>query len=234
MRRGREAAAAAAQSCTALRAATPDFSLCAENSSSILHRRFAQPVATKQWPPRVEAGPNQSNDMVSSGDNRNDDSVVIVADPSSVSYCNASSLGINISSTLDILHARVDSPCISEKIHHSMEQDVALNDASRDPTSSSIVSNFCLMAKALNVCPTLNPNVSHDDDVHDNEDEDNDQESDNIASLKLKGELIFKALNKNNLGHSNFMEIMSISIEGKKYIEELEAQLKEHENTICY
>ncbi|KAI4996728.1 hypothetical protein ZWY2020_052070 [Hordeum vulgare] len=60
MRRGREAAAAAAQSCAALPAATPDFSLCAQNNSSILHRRFAQPVATKQRPPRVEAGPNRS------------------------------------------------------------------------------------------------------------------------------------------------------------------------------
>ncbi|KAE8792921.1 hypothetical protein D1007_32423 [Hordeum vulgare] len=91
-----------------------------------------------------------------------------------------------------------------------MEQDVALNDASRDPSSSSIVSHFCLMAKASKVSPTLNPNISHDDDV----DEDNDEESDNIASLKLN------------------REIMPIAIEGKKYIEELEAHLEEHEATI--
>ncbi|KAE8784000.1 hypothetical protein D1007_42476 [Hordeum vulgare] len=86
-----------------------------------------------------------------------------------------------------------------------MEQDVALNDASRDPTSSSIVTNSCLMAKASKVSPTLNPNVSHDDDVDDNEDENNDEERDIIASLKIKG---------------------------KKYIEELEAHLEEHEATI--
>ncbi|KAE8799969.1 hypothetical protein D1007_24594 [Hordeum vulgare] len=84
------------------------------------------------------------------------------------------------------------------------------------------------MAKASKVTPTLNPNISHDDDV----DEDNDEESDNIASLKLKGEMIFKALHKNNLARSNFMGIMSIAIEGKKYTEELEAHLEEHEATI--
>ncbi|KAE8785957.1 hypothetical protein D1007_40296 [Hordeum vulgare] len=109
-----------------------------------------------------------------------------------------------------------------------MEQDVALNDASRDPTSSSIVTHFCLMAKASKVFPTLNPNISHDDDV----DEDNDEESDNIASLKIKGEIIFKSLYKNKLACSNFLEIMSIATEGKKYIEELEAHLEEHEDTI--
>ncbi|KAE8784711.1 hypothetical protein D1007_41708 [Hordeum vulgare] len=79
--------------------------------------------------------------------------------------------------------------------------------------------------------PTLNPNISHDDDVEDNEDEDNYEESDNIASLKIKDEMIFKALHKNKIARSNFMEIMSIAIEGKKYIEELESQLEEHEAT---
>ncbi|KAE8811125.1 hypothetical protein D1007_12120 [Hordeum vulgare] len=113
-----------------------------------------------------------------------------------------------------------------------MEQDVASNDDSRHPSSSSIVSHFCLMAKATKVSPTLNPNISLDDDDDDNEDDDNVEESDNIASLKIKGEMIFKALHKNNIARSNFMEIRSIAIEGKKYIEELEAQLKEHEATI--
>ncbi|KAE8800256.1 hypothetical protein D1007_24245 [Hordeum vulgare] len=110
-----------------------------------------------------------------------------------------------------------------------MEQDVALNDASRDPTSSSIVSHFCFMAKASKVSPTLNPNISLDDD---DDNEYNDEESDNIAYSKFKGEMIFKSLYKNKLVCSNFMEIMSIAAEGKKYIEELESHLKEHEATI--
>ena len=67
-----------------------------------------------------------------------------------------------------------------------MEQDVVFNGASRDPTSSSIA--FCLMAKASKVSPTLNPNMSLDDDVDANDDdEDNDEENDNVASLKTKG-----------------------------------------------
>ncbi|KAE8810677.1 hypothetical protein D1007_12607 [Hordeum vulgare] len=88
------------------------------------------------------------------------------------------------------------------------------------------------MAKASKVSPTLNPNISHDDDVDDNGDEDNDEESDNIASFKIKCEIIFKSLYKNKLACSNFLEIMSIATEGKKYIEELEAHLEEHEATI--
>ncbi|KAE8773250.1 hypothetical protein D1007_54665 [Hordeum vulgare] len=113
-----------------------------------------------------------------------------------------------------------------------MEKDVALNDASRDPTTSSIVSHFCLMAKASKVSPTLNPNISHDDDVDDNMGVDNDEDSDNITSFKIKVEMIFKDLHKNKISRSNFMEIMSISIDGKKYIEELEAHLEEHEATV--
>ncbi|KAE8803842.1 hypothetical protein D1007_20200 [Hordeum vulgare] len=113
-----------------------------------------------------------------------------------------------------------------------MEQDVALNDTSRDPTSSSIVTHYCLMAKASKVSPTLNPNISHHDDVDDNEDEDKYEESDDIASLKIKGEMIFKSLYKDKLAYFNFMEIMSIATKGKKYIEELEAHHEEHAATI--
>ena len=87
------------------------------------------------------------------------------------------------------------------------------------------------MAKASKVSPTLNPNISCDDGKSD-DDVDYDEENDNVASLKTKGEMIFKALHKNKLARSNFMEIMSIAIEGKKYIEELESHLEEHEVTI--
>ena len=117
-----------------------------------------------------------------------------------------------------------------EETQHSMEQDLIFNGALRDPTLSSIV--FCLMAKASKVSPTLNPNMSLDDDVDANDNEDNDEDNDNVASLKTKGEMIFKALHKNKIASSNFMEIMSIAIDGKKYIEELESHLEEHEATI--
>src|SRR3954470_24849685 len=113
-----------------------------------------------------------------------------------------------------------------------MEQDVVLDGASRDPKSSSIA--FCLMAKASKVSPTLNPNISCDDidDGKSDDDVDYYEENDDVASLKLKGEMIFKAILKNKIAHSNFMEIMSIAIEGKKYIDELESRLEEHEVTI--
>ncbi|KAE8804967.1 hypothetical protein D1007_18987 [Hordeum vulgare] len=88
------------------------------------------------------------------------------------------------------------------------------------------------MAKASTGISYFESQVSHDDDVDDNGDENNDEESDNIASLKIKGEVIFKSLYKNKLACSNFLEIMSIATEGKKYIEELEAHLEEHEATI--
>src|SRR4051812_40465133 len=107
-----------------------------------------------------------------------------------------------------------------------MEQDVALNGASRDPTSSSRVTHFCLMAKELKVSPTLTPISSDGDDL------DNVEDHVNIASLKIKGEMIFQALHKNKIACSNFMEIMSTAIEGKKYIEELEAHIEENEATI--
>ena len=55
----------------------------------------------------------QGNDMVSSVGHCSDDSMLIVDDPSSLSYCNASSLDFNTSSTIHASHACVDSPCIS-------------------------------------------------------------------------------------------------------------------------
>src|SRR4051812_4783254 len=123
--------------------------------------------------------------MVSSVSHCNDDSELIVDDPLSLSYRNASLLDLNTTSTLNILHACVDSPCIScinhlnkshddmldiscchvknasiyssycannvEENQRSMEQDVVLNGASRDATSSSLITHVCLMAKELKV-----------------------------------------------------------------------------------
>ena len=74
--------------------------------------------------------------------------------------------------------------------------------------------------------------ISNQSNFRGDDDEDNDEENDNVASLKTKGEMIFKALHKNKIARSNFMEIMSIAIDGKKYIEELESHLEEHEVTI--
>src|ERR1041385_5882041 len=208
----------------------------------------------------------QGNEMVSSVSHCFDDSELIVDNPLTLSYCNASSLDFNISSNLEVLHACVDSPCISCRNHlnkshddmlaiscfhdinasisssycannveenqRSMDQDVAMNGASRDPTSSSHVTQFCLMAKESKVSPTLKPYMSSVGDDVDSDNIENVEDNDDIASLKIKGEMVYKALHKNKIARSNFTEIMAIAIVGKNYIKELEAHLKENEDTI--
>ena len=54
----------------------------------------------------------------------------------------------------------------------------------------------------------MNPNISCDDidDGKSDDDVDYDEENDDVASLKIKGEMIFKALHKNKIARSNFME----------------------------
>ena len=54
----------------------------------------------------------QGNEMVSSVGHCIHDSELIIDSHLSLSYCNASSLDFNTSSTLDVLHASIDSPCI--------------------------------------------------------------------------------------------------------------------------
>src|SRR3954471_2811679 len=165
------------------------------------------------------------SEMVSSVSHCNNDSEPIVHNPLSLSYRNASLLDLNTSSTINVLHACVDSPYISCRNHmnishddmlaiscfhdnhasisssycannveenqQSMKQDMVLYGASRDPTQTSRVTHFCLMAKELKVSPTLTPISSNGDDVV-NVNIDNVEEDDNIASLKIKGEMILK------------------------------------------
>src|SRR4051812_44723074 len=66
----------------------------------------------------------QGNEMVSSVSHCNQDSELIVDNPSSLSYCNTSLLDINTLSTLNILRACVDSPCISCRNHLNISHGV--------------------------------------------------------------------------------------------------------------
>src|ERR1041384_5559902 len=59
----------------------------------------------------------QGNEMVSSVSHCFDDSELVVDNPLSLSYCNALSLDFNTLSNLEVLHACVDSPCISCRNH---------------------------------------------------------------------------------------------------------------------
>ena len=61
--------------------------------------------------------------MVSSVSHCFDDIELIVYNYLSLSYCNASSLGFNTSSNLEVLHDCVDSPCISCRNHLNKSHD---------------------------------------------------------------------------------------------------------------
>src|ERR1043165_5292985 len=71
----------------------------------------------------LTCGLPQGNEMVSSVSHCFDNSEPIVNNPLTLSYCNASSLGFNTSSNLEVLHACVDSPCISSRNHLNKSHD---------------------------------------------------------------------------------------------------------------
>src|SRR5664279_596572 len=195
---------------------------------------------------------SQGNDMVSGDRNCIVDGESSIDYTSSLSHCNVLSLDLNSSSTPIVLHARVDSPCIScnscltkshddmllmsccldknasisssvcltnnvEETEHSMEQDMDLNGASSNSSSSSSISHVCLMARESEVSPTLNPNISHDDE----------EENDNDAYFHKKGLMVLHALSKNENACANLFKIMSTLVERGLTIEALETRLDE-------
>ena len=81
--------------------------------------------------------------MVSSGVHCNNDSVLIVDNPSSLSYCNASSLDFSSSCTPNVPHACVDSPCISCKNCLNKSHDYMLAMSCCHDKNASISSNLC-------------------------------------------------------------------------------------------
>ena len=68
-------------------------------------------------------GKPQNNAMVSRDKFCNDDSELLIDDISSLSYCNDLSLDLNTSSTINVSHACVDSPCLSSKLSSSDDHD---------------------------------------------------------------------------------------------------------------
>jgi hypothetical protein len=118
------------------------------------------------------------------------------------------------------------SLCVANNIEEtrdSMGQDKVLIEAScNSSSSSSLGPNTCLMARDSKVTPTLEPNLSSD----------NEEEDDDVASLKKKGEIVFRAIGKKKIACSNFVEILVVAIESKKIIDELQSHDEEHEETI--
>jgi hypothetical protein len=107
-----------------------------------------------------------------------------------------------------------------EEAEDSIGQHKVLIGASRYSSSSSIVSHTCLMARSSKVTPTLEPNISSDD-----ENEDKEEDEDDLASLFEKSEMFFHAICKNKIACSYFYKIWAIATESNKIIEE-------HDNTI--
>jgi hypothetical protein len=97
-------------------------------------------------------GKTQGNDLVSGDENCNVDSELICDDPSSLSHCNASTLDLNTSSTINALHACVDSPCIScvcslNKSHDDILVTPCCHNINASSSSSCCVSNNVEEAK---------------------------------------------------------------------------------------
>jgi hypothetical protein len=115
------------------------------------------------------------------------------------------------------------SCCMSnnvEETRDSIGQDMVSIGASSHCSSSSIASHICLMARSSKVTPTLETNISSDD-----ENEDNEEEFDDVASLIEKSEMMFHSIRKNKIACSYFYKILAIATESNEIIEE-------HENTI--
>ena len=171
--------------------------------------------------------------MVSGDEHCIVDSECSLVDHISLSHCNASSLDLNSYSTRNVLHARVDSPCIStphddmlalscchdknalfsssicvtnnvEETKATMGQDKILDGASITSSSSSSHGSYtCLMAMDSKVSPPLEPSLSSDD-------EDDDMEELNVASLNMMGELVSMLFLRINLLALTILEGSSI------------------------
>ena len=112
------------------------------------------------------------------------------------------------------------STCVANNVEESqllLKQDMDLNGASSNSSSSLSITHVCLMAKASKVSSTLNPGVSHNGD--------NDEENDNFASTHEKGKIVLQALSKNKIASSKFFEIMSTFVENVETIKALETSL---------
>ena len=177
---------------------------------------------------------------------------LIVDDHLSLSCCNASSMDLNTHSTINDLHASVDSPCISSKIclDESLYDMLALSCCHDE--NACVPSNSCInnnieetqfaMQQDLNLssskinysssftshCLMAKSSSSNDNDDNndnDNNDEEVDMEKIN-ALLQNKGLMILKALPTNESAQANLFEIMSTLIERGETIEALEASLE--------
>ena len=177
-------------------------------------------------------GNPQNNAMVSRDKFCNDDSELPIDDISSLSYCNDLSLDLNTSSTINVSHACVDSPCLSSKNHLYKSHDDMLALSCCHDKNACVPSNTCIinnveetqlsmeqdenLSSSLINCSTsstvfcLMAKSSCSDD-HDNNND--DEENDDDAYFSKKGLMVLNALSKNENACENLYEIMSTLIE---------------------
>ena len=84
------------------------------------------------------------------------------------------------------------------------------------------------MARDSKVISTLEPNTSCDDEDEDNEEEEDDDD----FSLHDMGEIVYRAICKDKIACSNFIDILTFATKSNEIIKKLEAQDEEHEHTI--
>ena len=75
-----------------------------------------------------------------------------------------------------------------------------MNEDSRISLSSSSGMHMCLMANGLKVTPTLNPDMSSNDESDDDDDNDNDEEWDSL--LQEMG-IVYASLRGNKEAHAS-------------------------------
>jgi hypothetical protein len=196
----------------------------------------------------------QGNSMVSGDGNCNVDSELTCDDHSSLCHCHASSLDLNTSSTINALHACIDSPCIScascmNKSHDNMLDLSSFHDTNISTSSSCCVSNnveenkysmgqdkILIRASSDYSSSSLGSHMclmarsskvtpTLEPNISSDDDQDNEEEDDGFASLIEKSEIFFHTICKNKISCSYFYKILAIATKRNKIIEE-------HENTI--
>ena len=159
--------------------------------------------------------------MVSSDGFCNLDSELIVDDHLSLSCCNASSLDQNTHSTINVIHASVDSPCISSKNCLDKSNDDMLALSCSNNKNACVPSNSCMdinveetqliveqdlnlssskinYSSSITHCLMAKSSSSDDNNNNDNIDEEVDVEKVN-ALLNDKVLMILKALSKKKM-----------------------------------
>ena len=109
---------------------------CSPSSSG--RDEFSTSSTSPKW------GKTQTNVMVTSDRCCNNDSELIVDDLLSLSCCNALSLDLNTHSTINVIHASVDSSCISSKNCLDKSNNDMLTLSCSNDKNACVPSNSCI------------------------------------------------------------------------------------------